>query len=847
MPSRDDVAGQRHQWIASTCASIVGVLDTHPAFDSVSHGAELGEPALVRALLIARIATLAANGRSKDDVLEALTTSAVFATSESGALSDLVDGVHRRLQHDGITGPLPLDYGLRPWSPETTYRFLLEVWSERRLAANPKNHVRRELVRRWGVRDRHWLDGCLSRPAAPLQGYPDIWATLRAESDGRVGNFAALGISGTPASQQTWELWMGRLPFDISLAGHLFTIGSDLINGIQARQFLRRTYDQVESSLRPPITRALKIIEDQIDRVTGAIGELSTLERDLVRERSDEEHAQDNHLAALLESLSTTTARPLVHDLATAHGMWGPLPWWTITVRDEDHERASAAALVEGILPLGLDSEPASPQRLELICRKPRTSSTGLDAHFTFDLTNPVHVGELLVIGRRDGICIDIVRDPSDEDDDPRPAHLGTLRATISRELRHRLTEITSIAVSELLPSGMGAEGDGDMRSRDQTGRQITGPQLVNIPGAREMLISSAGCAGGRLTLDVKTPQTTIAPSAESERRTTRSSRNGEGPPVRVRQSNGFVYVKRNPAFADMVKIGYTDRLPEDRAGELFSTEVPYPFELLYRTVTSRPREVEQAVHRLLAVHRVAPNREFFRVDHTTAEEAIRYCQELVSGIRSWRPMPVVHRLRDGDRITLPLKADQLFVITAYEDGVLSNAAKIVDVWQAHADGDLLELHVVGDAQKIHGVSDNDPDGYEDPVPYLNRDCSTPNGHLIGRERLVAGDRLCWLSDQDGTIVCSSVLFEMSGFCQVTCRTWNPRVDAGGMPLVLNHVTRSGAPALTAAIREVLELGPPRTWAPRNPDPWGEWVQPATHPSSPEDWLTQLGPRRRKR
>ena len=143
--------------------------------------------------------------------------------------------------------------------------------------------------------------------------------------------------------------------------------------------------------------------------------------------------------------------------------------------------------------------------------------------------------------------------------------------------------------------------------------------------------------------------------------------------------------------------------------------------------------------------------------------------------------------------------------------------------------------------------SDGDPGGCEDPVPFLDRDNTAPNGILIGRERLMAGDRLSWLSDQGGTGALANVVFEIHDFCQVTSRTWNPMLDSDGFPLLLNRVTRSPSPAMIAAVREVLALGPPRSWAPRNPDPDSDWARPATHPAEPSHWLTQLQPRQHRR
>ncbi|GLY26634.1 hypothetical protein Misp04_63650 [Micromonospora sp. NBRC 101691] len=266
----------------------------------------------------------------------------------------------------------------------------------------------------------------------------------------------------------------------------------------------------------------------------------------------------------------------------------------------------------------------------------------------------------------------------------------------------------------------------------------------------------------------------------------------------------------------------------------MFSTPVPFPFEVTYRALTMRAHEVEQAVHRLLDAQRVAPGREFFRVGQATVEEAIRFCQERVTGIGSWEPMPVVHRLRAGDRVALPLKAGQTFVVTAYPS-LMASSAEAVDMWQVHVDGDLLELHVTDDPGMVRGLSDGDEGAEEDPLPYLNREGSAPNGHLIGRERLVAGDRLSWLSDH------AHVVFEIHGFCQVFCRTWNPQFDAEtGFPLLLNYVVRPVSRAAAANFRKVLALDTPSTWAPRNPDLTDGWAPPATHESKPEDWLPQL-------
>jgi hypothetical protein len=56
------------------------------------------------------------------------------------------------------------------------------------------------------------------------------------------------------------------------------------------------------------------------------------------------------------------------------------------------------------------------------------------------------------------------------------------------------------------------------------------------------------------------------------------------GDPVTTpRHSFGFVYILTNDMMPDLVKIGLTTALPEDRAKELFNTGVPNSFNVAFR------------------------------------------------------------------------------------------------------------------------------------------------------------------------------------------------------------------------------------------------------------------------
>ncbi len=182
----------------------------------------------------------------------------------------------------------------------------------------------------------------------------------------------------------------------------------------------------------------------------------------------------------------------------------------------------------------------------------------------------------------------------------------------------------------------------------------------------------------------------------------------------------------------------------------------------------------------------------------------------------------------------------QAFVLLAYP-GLLAASAQIVEVWQAHADGDHVEIFVTDDPGYVAGLGDNDPEAEVDPVPFLDRDGVAPNGMINGRERLVPGDRLLWLGATDGTAECTAVLFETSCHCQVIGRTWNPEVLARRRSLLLHALTLDESPAaMIGPTRRALALPVPRVWAPRHPDASNGWARVDAKPPPTAYWLPQL-------
>lgn len=298
----------------------------------------------------------------------------------------------------------------------------------------------------------------------------------------------------------------------------------------------------------------------------------------------------------------------------------------------------------------------------------------------------------------------------------------------------------------------------------------------------------------------------------------------------------GFVYVLTSLAMPDMVKIGHTKHLSEDRARQLRTTAVPLPFAVVTRALTSCPAAVERRAHELLAFQRVDPRREYFTVTPAQAVAAVQQASIEVAGIQAWNTEDPV-MLRAGDRVALTLRAGQWLVILPYRQG--SVPSEPIDIWQAHSDGDLLELMAAESVGPVAGLSTNDEDGTVDPVPHLDRAGDVPNWSIIGRERLEPGQRLLWLDGAINSPACSIALFEFDSHCQVVCRTRTPVLSAEGFPLLLNTATEEPTETMVEVIRGALRMRPPTlTVQPSEPlDGPGNGGDQSVAPSY---WLPQL-------
>ena len=79
--------------------------------------------------------------------------------------------------------------------------------------------------------------------------------------------------------------------------------------------------------------------------------------------------------------------------------------------------------------------------------------------------------------------------------------------------------------------------------------------------------------------------------------------------------AKGFIYILRNNAMTGLLKVGFSVKVPDERARELYTTGVPEPFELAYYCLVDDAKRIETEIHQNLSSDRHNNSREFFCVE----------------------------------------------------------------------------------------------------------------------------------------------------------------------------------------------------------------------------------------
>jgi T5orf172 domain len=135
--------------------------------------------------------------------------------------------------------------------------------------------------------------------------------------------------------------------------------------------------------------------------------------------------------------------------------------------------------------------------------------------------------------------------------------------------------------------------------------------------------------------------------------------------------ASGHIYILLNPAIRDMLKIGMTTRMPEERARELSQgTSVPAPFVVAYSEEVPDCLAAETLIHARLAKYRVHHAREFFCLD---LRIAIRELSEIAEELRKSAP-GTTH----SDAPASPVMKDQSEITARIASPLATELAKTV-------------------------------------------------------------------------------------------------------------------------------------------------------------------------
>lgn len=108
-----------------------------------------------------------------------------------------------------------------------------------------------------------------------------------------------------------------------------------------------------------------------------------------------------------------------------------------------------------------------------------------------------------------------------------------------------------------------------------------------------------------------------------------------------------YIYVVRNEAMPDFLKVGFTGRDYSSRISELSSTSIPFKFELLALFQVRDGKRCEHQLHEVLSAYRVDRNREFFRI---SLSELLRKSAEILSAFAEFDITSASHSLDEIDQ-----------------------------------------------------------------------------------------------------------------------------------------------------------------------------------------------------
>ncbi|MFD6149338.1 caspase family protein [Streptomyces sp. NPDC060243] len=458
------LAALREEWFRAIQEGLLWHVRNVPALGKGRLRTDLGAPDLIGSLLVVRIAAQLARGESTAHIRDALADSPFFTAPgpDRDEFTELIAKVQSGFEHDGLaTTVAVLDgLGLIPWSPESTDMLLLEYWTAQRGRTVFRTRVERELRELWDSTDTRVHEALSALPSSPLGAYPDVWERLKDEPDFRVGNVGAMVLGQRGGGDRAWDRWMSTRTWSILKARHLVRLGGDLARCQAAQRALGRLLDQAPpgDEFSGVLERAEKIIQEQLEHIALAVEGMSAIEYELLRERSRDEHFQDRCLVTFQQHLrGRYRSFDPFPEHVTAHGMWGPLPWWSIALHGEREQSAAQELLARGGMQMSVTAKSRDADEVVITCQEPGPGPSRVTARLGFDLLEAIHACELLLLARRQSVTVDFVTEHIDEWDYHEVKLIGTLPIDIGGDTGAVLADIATRALRRLLPGASGS------------------------------------------------------------------------------------------------------------------------------------------------------------------------------------------------------------------------------------------------------------------------------------------------------------------------------------------------------------------------------------------------------
>ncbi|WP_155341783.1 hypothetical protein, partial [Acrocarpospora corrugata] len=147
------------------------------------------------------------------------------------------------------------------------------------------------------------------------------------------------------------------------------------------------------------------LIQDHLEVIARTLLGLTSLECELIRERTADEHFQDSCLKAYLDWADPPFSG--FSENITSRGVWGALPWWTLATKDERQQEAAMGLLIRRGANLLVDTSVY--KVLDLRITEPGLGPTSIEGVYSYTLSHLPDVCELLLLARRGRVNIDVL------------------------------------------------------------------------------------------------------------------------------------------------------------------------------------------------------------------------------------------------------------------------------------------------------------------------------------------------------------------------------------------------------------------------------------------------------